>query len=78
MSTKERIVQELDALSQAELEQIAHYLAFVKHQTRIKATPTLDETQLAALYGEFVEEDQQLAEEGLSDYAGALAKEDGE
>ena len=35
-----------------------------------------DEIRLAALYDEFAKEDQQLAEEGLSDYSEALTNED--
>ncbi len=35
-----------------------------------------NEMRLAALYDEFAKEDQQLAEEGLSDYNEALTKED--
>jgi hypothetical protein len=76
MSTKEQIVQELNGLSQAELEQVAQYLAFIKYQCRIKAIPTLDEAQLAALYAEFAEEDRKLADEGILDYTVTLAKED--
>jgi soluble cytochrome b562 len=36
-----------------------------------------NEIRLAALYDEFAKEDQQLAEEGLSDYREGLKKEDG-
>ena len=36
-----------------------------------------NEIRLAALYDEFAKEDQQLAEEGLSDYREGLTKEDG-
>jgi outer membrane protein assembly factor BamD (BamD/ComL family) len=78
MSIKEQIVQELNGLSQAELEEIAQYLAFIKYQSRVKPTPVSDEAQMAALYAEFAEEDRQLAEEGISDYTRALAKEDAE
>ena len=37
---------------------------------------SFDELQLAALYAEFAEEDQQLAEEGMAEYAGTLTRED--
>ena len=36
-----------------------------------------NEIRLAALYDEFAQEDQQLAEEGLADYSKGLKKEDG-
>ena len=78
MSIKEEIVQELNGLSQAELEEIAQYLAFIKYQSKIKPTPASDETQMAALYAEFAKEDCEIAEEGMSDYAGALMREDAE
>jgi hypothetical protein len=35
-----------------------------------------DEAQLTALYAEFADEDRKLAEEGMSDYAKGLMKED--
>ena len=59
-----------------ELGRVAEFLAFLKFRARLHATPKLDETQLAALYAEFAEEDRVLAEEGMSDYAGGLHKED--
>lgn len=48
----------------------------LKRQSRICASPTVDESKLAELYGEFAEEDRELAEEGMADYAAALTKED--
>ena len=36
-----------------------------------------NEIRLAALYDEFAQEDQQLAEEGLADYGEGLKQEDG-
>ncbi|MEW6125637.1 MAG: hypothetical protein AB1757_01125 [Acidobacteriota bacterium] len=76
MTTREQIAQELNRLSPNELEQVAQYLAFLKYQSRLKSHPVVDEKQLAALYAEFAEEDRQLAEEGMADYAEALARED--
>jgi hypothetical protein len=76
MSIKERVTHELDTLSEAELIQVAEYVAFLEFQVRVKRIPSLDETQLEALYKEFAEEDHRLAEEGMSDYAEGLAKED--
>jgi len=76
MSIEAKVTQELESLSEAELEQVAEYLSFLKFRSRVKARPSLDETQIAALYAEFAEEDRELAEEGMSDYAEGLAKED--
>ncbi|HXU35353.1 MAG TPA: hypothetical protein VN937_03250 [Blastocatellia bacterium] len=76
MITKEEIVQTVDQLSPSELEQLAQFLAFIKYRSRVTTVPSLDERQLAALYAECAEEDRDLAEEGISDYAVALARED--
>jgi len=76
MSLKEQVVQELNSLSETEIKQVAEYVAFLKFRTRITLAPTLDETELAALYAEFAEEDRELAEEGMSDYALGLIRED--
>jgi len=76
MSIKEQVVQELDTLNETELRQVAEYMAFLRFRTRISPMPELDETQLAALYTEFADEDRNLAEEGIADYAKELMKED--
>jgi hypothetical protein len=76
MSAKEQVTRELDNLSEAELKQVAEYVAFLKFRTRLNQISTLDEAQLSALYSEFADEDRRLAEEGMSDYAKGLAKED--
>ncbi|MSS71789.1 MAG: hypothetical protein EXS64_09905 [Candidatus Latescibacteria bacterium] len=76
MSIKEQITQELNDLSETELEQVARYMAFLRFRARIDSTPALDEVQLATLYAEFAEEDRELAEEGMSDYQEGLLKED--
>lgn len=76
MSTREHIVQELTHLSEAEIAQVAEFLAFLKFRSRIKSMPRHDEAQLAALYAEFANEDRELAEEGMADYADGLWKED--
>jgi hypothetical protein len=76
MSVKEQVTRELDNLSEAELKQVAEYVAFLKFRARVTGMPTPNEAQLAALYSEFADEDRRLAEEGMSDYAKGLAKED--
>lgn len=75
MSTKEEILEEIETLSEAEIKEVAAYLAFLKYRSQNKRS-TVDETQLAALYAEFAEEDRNLAEEGMSDYGEGLMKED--
>jgi DNA-binding GntR family transcriptional regulator len=76
MSIKDKLTQELDSMSEAELEQVAEYMAFLRFRARRRTTPLLDEAQLAALYAEFADEDRELAEEGMSDYAKGLLRED--
>jgi hypothetical protein len=76
MSVKEQVARELDSLSEAELKQVAEYVAFLKFRARFNQMPSLDEPQLAALDSEFADEDRMFAEEGMSDYAKGLAKED--
>lgn len=76
MSIKEQVAQELDNLSEAELKQVAEYVTFLKFRSRIKPVSVIDEKQIAVVYAEFAEEDRKLAEEGMSDYAEGLRKED--
>lgn len=75
MSIKEQVVQDIDVLSESDLKQVAEYLAFLKFRAR-SHTPAFDETQLAALYAEFGDEDRLLAEEGMADYFEGLGRED--
>ena len=75
MTVKEQVEQQLDELSEAELRQVAEYLEFLKFRSRDRR-PSLDETQLAALYAEFSADDRAMAEEGLEDYVGGLVRED--
>jgi outer membrane protein assembly factor BamD (BamD/ComL family) len=75
MSTKEQVLEELERLSEAELKEVADYLAFLKYRSQSKPL-VVNEAQLAALYAEFAEEDRELAEEGMADYAEGLRAED--
>jgi hypothetical protein len=76
MSLKEHVTQALHSLSEAELQQVAEFVAFLKFRARIDATTVLRRAQLASLYAEFADEDSTLAEEGMSDYARGLGQED--
>ena len=75
MSTKEQILEELETLSEAEIKDVAEYLAFLKYRSQNRRS-SVDEAQLADLYAEFAEEDRNLAEEGMPDYNNGLMKED--
>jgi hypoxanthine phosphoribosyltransferase len=73
MPVLEQVVEEMKTLNEAELQDVATYLAFLKF--RAKTNPT-QEAQWAALYTEFAEEDRKLAEEGMEDYTRGLLQED--
>lgn len=76
MSIKEQVIQGLDTLNEAELVQVAEFLAFLKFRARLQPMPKLDEAQLATLYAAFAEEDQALAEAEMAEYLHGLCQED--
>lgn len=73
--TKEDIKRDIDRLNDQQLKQIADFIAFIKFQTRF-SQPTTNISQFANFYQEFAEEDRQLAETGISQYASLLDSED--
>jgi hypothetical protein len=76
MSVKE-LVAELEDLNEAELREVALYIAFLKFRAwRALAEPSRDVAGLAELYAEFAEEDRQLAEAGMDSYVTKLQTED--
>ena len=76
MTVKERISEELGTLTESELRQVAQYVAFLRFRARVRRSTIPDQTQWAALYGEAADEDRDLAEAGMTDYAQSLAEED--
>ena len=77
MNARQEVLSTLDALDESDLEEVAHFVRFLKFRRRIQPFATnLDDRQLAALYAEAAEEDRALAEAGLADYQAALLKED--
>lgn len=75
ISTKEQVLTTLADFNEAQLKQVAEYLEFLKFRQR-QIEPNIDETELAALYAEFADEDRELAENGLAEYAHNLKRED--
>lgn len=74
ISTK-NIKQDLDQLTNEQLQQVADFIAFLKFRdTRRRVA--LDPTQLAPLANEFADEDRALAEAGIDDYVAMLTQED--
>ena len=73
--TKESIKQELDHFNDEQLKQVADFIAFIKFQMRF-SQQKIDVSQFADLYQEFAQEDRELAEAGISEYAELLNNED--
>ena len=63
-------------MQEAELKQVADYLAFLKYSSRRSRTIQEDETVVSKLYSEFAGEDRVLSEVGMHEYANALSLED--
>ncbi|HXG85375.1 MAG TPA: hypothetical protein VNI84_15240 [Pyrinomonadaceae bacterium] len=76
ISTKEKVVTGLAELNDAQLQTVVEFLEFLKFRERRKYETQFDDTRLAALYAEFADEDRELAETGLAEYAVNLERED--
>lgn len=72
---REQVARDLGVLSDKDLEQVAEYVSFLRFRARRKRA-NIDESKLAGLYAEFADEDRELAEAGMEDYARSLAEED--
>jgi hypothetical protein len=75
MMSREEVKQEVDRLNVAQLKQVADFIAFLKFREQDRNW-AIDENQLAALYAEFAEDDRELAEVGMNEYAELLRQED--
>ena len=75
MNTKEQINQQFKQLNEERLKQVANFIAFLKFREKLIKL-NLNTEKLAQLYQEFAEEDRQLAEEGINEYANLLTQED--
>ena len=75
MNTKEKINEQLNQLNEEQLNQVSDFIAFLKFREKLIKL-NLDTEKLAQLYQEFAEEDRQLAEEGINEYADLLTQED--
>ena len=73
---KDLIQQELEKLDLEQLKQVFEFITFLKFSARLVTNLAVDESNLATLYSEFAEEDRQLAELGMSEYAELLKHED--
>ena len=76
MTVKEYVHQTLQTMTDADLAEVAEYLAFLRFRARTHSVPPFDTAQAASLYAESAAEDCNLAEEGIGEYACGLAAED--
>lgn len=63
-------------MTEAQLRQVAEYLEFLKFRECHKEDSQVNDAELEALYAEFADEDRELAESGLAEYAATLERED--
>ncbi|OYD96650.1 hypothetical protein CDG76_07715 [Nostoc sp. 'Peltigera membranacea cyanobiont' 210A] len=75
VALKDLLGQELDKLNEEQLKQVSDFIAFLKFRSK-NISWQIDKNQIAALYTEFAQEDRQLAEAGLDEYAELLTQED--
>jgi len=76
MTVKEVLVKEIKSLNEQQLHEVKEYVAFLKFRSRFMPPPSFDENRIAKLYSKFAKEDRDLAEEGMTEYASSLIKED--
>jgi len=76
ISTKEKVVTDLAELNDAQLQTVAEFLEFLKFREHRRVEPQFDDVALEILYAEFADEDLELAEVGLAEYAANLERED--
>ncbi len=74
--TKEKVSSDIINLNDAQLRQVAEFLDYLKFKEKSKRPRQFDESEIAKLYQEFGEEDRELAESGLVEYADNLNFED--
>ena len=80
----EVLKQDLDRLTQNQLQQVADFVAFLKFRERSenrlrqgrRVQVILDPAQMANLFAEFADEARALANAGMSDYDAMLQQED--
>ena len=75
MTTKEKINQQLEQLSEEQIDQVSEFIAFLKFREKF-INPIINTERISQLYQEFAEEDRQLAEQGINEYAELLKQED--
>lgn len=74
--SQEHLTKQIKELNNQQLKQVSEFIDFLKFKDRF-ADLKIDETAMAQLCQDFAEEDRQLAELGMDEYADALSREDG-
>ncbi len=74
--TKEKLSSEIINLNDVQLRQVAEFLDYLKFKEKSKRPRQFDESETAKLYKEFGEEDRELSENGIAEYAESLNFED--
>ncbi|OAB57571.1 hypothetical protein AY600_18250 [Phormidium willei BDU 130791] len=69
------VKNDIDRLTEEQLQQVADFIAFLRFRDRRHRCP--NSHHLTSLAHGFVEEDSQLAQLGMDDYAQMLQQEDG-
>jgi hypothetical protein len=77
MAAKEHIIEEIEGLDPAQLQEVENYLAFLRFRSKLQPPQSFDKDAVEGLYREFATEDRSLAEEGMAEYARDLKREDG-
>ncbi len=76
MTAREHLIHEVESLDEVELEYVARLVHSLRSRPSEAPLPSWDPAVYGPLYREFAAEDSRLAEEGMADYAYALAAED--
>ena len=76
VSTKEKVVTGLAELNDAQLRRVAEFLEFLKFRESRTTGLNFGPADLEALYGEFGDEDRELANLGMVEYSEHLERED--
>ncbi len=74
--TKEKVSSDIINLNDVQLRQVAEFLDYLKFKEKSKRPRQFDESEIAKLYQEFGDEDRELSESGLAEYAENLNLED--
>ena len=73
--SQEHLKEKLKDLNDQQLIQVSEFIDFLKFKDR-SSNLQIDEAEAAKLYQEFAEEDKEMSEIGIDEYAAALSYED--